>query len=281
MRGMKSGTKKCRGKLNRGKENRKEREKVVGFFFLLERPRQQQWAMKRWRVGGLREQFLLNVVKRESDRKWKRKREERRSPWWTGGAQREEKKNHTGLSKTGREWETDFHPWDQTTTNQPSPLKCKWAASFQNETSAAWEKKEKVTPTPTEWLTAKKLNKLQDFVRTADNLNPWLTKYHFQIAFLQHYIMEILNLENELFKCWHSSLCRDVAQQSIRCQVTTGHGGFAGQFNFFIAGAAFQTYKKNWCKTFMILRCERRRVLQPDQSGSSCCQQTFTLLTSP
>lgn len=194
---------------------------------------------------------------------------------------RKRKKKHTGLSKTGREWETDFHPLDQTTTNQPSPLKCKWAASFQNETSAAWEKKEKVTPTPTEWLTAKKLNKLKDFVRTADNLNPWLTKYHFQIAFLQHYIMEILNLEDELFKCWHSSLCRDVAQQSIRCQVTTGHGGFAGQFNFFIAGAAFQTYKKNRCKTFTILRCERRRVLQPDQSGSSCCQQTFTLLTSP
>lgn len=70
------------------------------------------------------------------------------------------------------------------------------------------KKKKEVTPTLAKWLTAKKLNKLSDFVRAADNWNPWLTKYHFHIYLLRQSVMEILNLEDELFKYWHSSLCR-------------------------------------------------------------------------
>lgn len=230
--GEKRGTKKhTEGNGMEGKKNlRKGSEKRSGISFPLREKEATAVSNEEMESGWIERTI-------SSKCSWERKRQKMKEKeggetfslmdrWSSEG----EKKKLAGLSKTGREWETDFHPWDQTTTNQPSPLKCKWGVSFQYETSAAWVKK--VTPALTKWLTAKKLNKLQDFVRSADNLNPWLTKYHFHISLLQQHIMEILNLENKLFKYWHSSLRRDGVRQSIQSQITTGHSWFTGQLNF-------------------------------------------------
>lgn len=115
-----------------------------------------------------------------------------------------------------------------------------------------------------------KLNKLQDFVKTADKLNPWLTKYHFHISVPQWYIME-MHLENKLFKDWHSSLCRDEAQQPIQSQITTGHSGFTGQFDISVASSVAK--KRTDARSLLSFCVKRRHVLQPVWLGSCCCHK--------
>lgn len=179
--------------------------------------------MKRWRVGGLREQFLLNVLKREREKVTGNEREGGGETRLDGQVELTRVRNKeinkiAGLSKTGGEWDTDFHPWDQTTTNQPSLLKCKWGVSFQYETSAAKEKRNWHLLSPNDWQQRNYTN-YGALWGTADNLNPWLTKYHFHISLLQLYLIEILHLGNKLFKYWHSIL--EISPFAVDWQVVT------------------------------------------------------------
>lgn len=132
----------------------------------------------------------------------------------------------------------------------------------------------------TKWLTAKKLNKSQDFVRTTDNLNPWS---------LSHIITKC-NLQNTLNKYWLSSFCTNVALQSFQS------GWKCPQWICWLDLSSKHGSKKNnnWLKTWIFVcvcvmsvctwPCVRgcvRKVMCPSKSPVVFNLFSFTVFRSP